>query len=355
MSLPALAWVVFFLVAAELALRSWITWPNADISPPHYRNDFPYRGWPEYVSQREDHKDLILIGNSQGVGVEFSDRESIYAHRLYREIRRHDDELRLHNWSQTGVMTHQIGILTASALAGKPHALILVVSLTNFNKSAAGVLHRDATDVSLLLGTELMGTRWSGIPGLERSRTDDKLLTLFQSVSDIGRSRELLLDIAAGRVERRLHRFVFGVRRMQNTQRALKDRPVSVTRRINRPLQVPMTHDHWDRQFREQQYPVLENYYDWLQPRLRDAGTRLIWVWMPHGNLGREGAALSAMTPVKAEFCGRLRADGHSCTDLHGQMSAEDFAHDDISSHLSRSGHARMADLMMPVILDALH
>ncbi len=352
--IPSFAWALLFLASIELLLRFWIAWPNEDLSTPSYRNDFPYRGWPEYVSQREGQKDLILIGNSQGVGAEFPRVEDIYAHKLYHTLKAADPQIRLHNWSQLGVLTHQLAILTDRALRPPPRAILMLVSLANFNPHSTDLLGRDATDIPLILGADRM-LGGAGIPGLLETRLDARLTYSFQNFSDIGRSRTAFQDMLAEKLPVRHHRLVFGGRHIRSARIPLHQRPKRSDTRIQRPLQVPMDHERWETQFRQKQLPEALGFYRWLHARLTPLNTRLVWVWMPHGNRANETAALSAMRSIKQEFCQRLIADGHQCEDLDGKLPMAAFLNQDVASHLSRTGHDLMAEMLTPIIINGLH
>ena len=348
---------VFILLLVELFIRGLVSWPNEAAEPPYLRNPTPYRGWPEYVSRTEaNKKNLILLGNSQGVGTELPDVSTIYAYKAYNALAKRDPSLALHNWSVTGLLAHQLELLSLKALSYDPALLILSVSLHNFNPTGELTLIRDETDIPLLMwDVDVLSRDWLRTSLVRNSSSSELVRIFFNKVSAIGRARTAGFDRLAQEVPWKMHRLVFGHRRPQPVLTPIYDRKETSQPTQIRPLQINSPESHWDRQFRGKQLPVALEFYGRLKQKSMEHGTKIVWVWMPFARRDDTSTLLDAMQKIHIEFCALVIADGSKCLDFSEELDPDYFISADLSSHLTRTGHEQMAKLVTTEILDALY
>ncbi len=101
LSRSAFPWFVLLLAVGEILAWRGLPYqlgPKADETT---RNPTKHRGWPEYLDVEDDERPLVvLISNSQGVGGEIDDRNSIYPAVLSERLAR--EGFRFENWSTGG-------------------------------------------------------------------------------------------------------------------------------------------------------------------------------------------------------------------------------------------------------------
>ena len=356
LSRSAIFYCVLSLLLAELVVSKIVGWPNEQAEPPYLRNETPYRGWPEYVSNVEKKRDIVLLGNSQGVGTELPDVSSIYAAQVNDALARHDHSIALHNWSVTGLLAHQLELLSLKALSHGPELIVLSVSLHNFNPTGKLTLSRDETDISLMTWDTTLLSRDLLSSSLIRNTSKDGLIRAWLNrVSATARSRTALFDWLASKVPWRLHRLIFGHSRPQPVLTPIYERTEILEPAPIRHLQIKSPEAHWDKQFRGKQLPVAVDYYEWLNRQAEKRGTRLLWIWMPFARRDDTSTILRSMGRIHTEFCAQLKSDGNQCVDLSQALQPDKFISGDLSSHLTRPGHSEMAGLLTKEILDALY
>ena len=333
-----------------------MSWPNEIAERPFLRNSTQYRGWPEYVSRVEQSKDLILLGNSQGVGTELPNVSDTYAAQVYDALKDRDPSLALHNWSVTGLMAHQLELLALKALSHDPALMILSVSLHNFNPTAKVSLARDETDIPLLVADPwLFGKELLNSKIIRNTAFDEIVRAVFKSISATGRSRTAGFDRLAAKIPADMERFVFGHWRPQPVLIPIHQRQEVTEPAPIRLLQINSPESHWDNQFRRKQLPVATEFYQRLKTQAEERGTKLLWIWMPFARRQDTSAILESMKKIHQEFCAKLILDGTQCVDFSDALDSQKFISPDLASHLTRPGHAEMAELMTPAIFDALY
>ena len=352
----AIFWFLLFVCLAEIGAR--FASPYSDIiaeARPYLRNPLPYRGWPEYVSVTAGRYDLVLLGNSQAVGIEYPIADDIYSSQLATLLRGNNPEVVLHNWSVVGLRHHQLELLALKAVERRQKLLIFVVSLNNFGSVTERSIVKDPTDIPELLGD------FSLFPDILRSqlavsaKLDSAILSAIRRQSALARSRTRFFDFIAQRLPRRHQAMVFGHRRSTRAMTPISQRKeVAMAQQVT-PMQVRMSKQRWINQLRTKQLIQARTLYRNVSRVLDESHSKMVWIWMPFALREDTRHILEAMQVVHQEFCQNLRADGVTCMDLSDGIAPEFFISPDLSSHLSKPGHKAMAALMEPIILDAIH
>ena len=132
--LALVSWILLLLVSGTLLTALLERWH--DTHPATMRNHHYARGWLEHAGEarpRGTNENLVvLIGNSQGFGLEVSDAQS-YARLLQDHLTRRWGNTRVLNWCLPGATGQEFVILAARAQRLNPDVLLLVTGPGNFD------------------------------------------------------------------------------------------------------------------------------------------------------------------------------------------------------------------------------
>lgn len=341
---------ILFIV--EIAARALYS-PDESLAAHNLRNTTPLRGWPEYTQRQGDTGEVILIGNSQALGQEFGDVESIYTSRLDTELGK--EGIGFRNWSVSGLRTDQMEFMVMQAIQHKPHTLVFVAGPTNQSHYQKYLFTSDLTDLHLTVGDASIWPQLKQNFFARDLEIKDVLLRSWKLNTRIGRSRERLYDELAPLIDNHHHRHIFGHKRSKLALFSIDEREDDSPTIPVRPLQNKMSAERWAEQFRQQRLPTFEQFYQHLSQRLDDHNIGLLWVWMPFALREDTDTLLAGMQQFYREACAIVTADGNTCIDLSESLSAAHFLSPDISSHLNRKGHRAFGEILAPIIKDAIH
>ncbi len=357
------SWCVLFLGLAELVARLASPYGEARPAADSPRNAWNRRGWPEYTRAPATPADplVVLLGNSQALGLELHDPEACYPARLDTRLRERHPGGRLENWASVGLRATELEVLSLQAVDRGADLLVVALSYKNFDGPGAVVLDYGGADIDLLAGRPglwrpLLETTLTG----ERTSLDDLFVRAIQLGSGLGRMRRPLLDAAARNLELPHHRMVFG----HPTARQF---PAGWAEDGGPLPSIQVAREAWRRgRGRQAILRRLETVsadhlaaplnacravIDRLVARAEAAGLPLLWVWVPMdtGGLPESMANLVETFHARASFV--LREHGVPVVDLAGLVPTEEYVS---LTHFDGDGHARMTRELLPAILDAL-
>lgn len=356
----AFFWFLVAVVGLEIGAFAVSPYRDHPAAAEVNRNPTPLRGWPEYVSgDAVDHRELVvMIGTSQGLGLEFSDDRGLFFSRMRRELAVDHPDILLENWSVAGLTTDQLELLGLQAVKRQASLVVFLVSLGNMDETHRFRLDTDAADVDLLAGDLAVWPDLYGTALFERSAYHDFLLRGLLLNTHLGRSRIAALDVAAEYLPVEKHGVVFGARRSSDARQTIVER-LDAPRRgmqfsslFSDALKLDAT--YYERQYRKRRLPVFNAVYADLRERFKAAGVDMLWVWTPLAAKGMD-KLLEGAAPIQAEICRRIEAEGWDCVDETRSLPLDHFLVGDLASHLNQKGHAELARILTPVVRDAVH
>lgn len=325
------------------------------------RNPTPLRAWPEYLSgNTAPGKDLVvLIGTSQGIGLEFSDDRRIFFSRLKRNMVRERPGVALENWSVAGLRSDQLEMLSLQAVERRASLVVFLVSLGNIDEDWRFRLDIDAADIDLLAGDPAL---WHMLPGtavFDQVHYHDVLYRALLKNSHTGRSRIAVLDTVAEYLPVAQHRAAFGAARPRNARLTVAERLETRDGGIRFNSQFPDALNrpagYYEKQYRRRRLPVFDAVYAGLRERFREAGIDMLWIWTPLAARGFEDTLLAGARPIQRDICRRIEADGWRCLDMTRVLPLDHFITGDMASHLNDKGHEALARKLTPAVVDAVH
>jgi hypothetical protein len=349
------AFVLFAIGLILLELGARLA-PNAPerLSDHQYRNSTPLRGWPEYTSRMPSDGGVILIGNSQSLGQEFSDVSKIYPYQLSQELAKQD--ISFQNWSISGARVDQLEWFAMQAAKLKPKLLVFSVSASTINAIKSYRFTTDATDLNLSIGEVSNLSKLSGNFFTRDFEVKDWLIRFLKRHSYFLRSRTEWFDYLASNAKEKHHKALFGHRRIhvarENLDLADIEEPQAGEARF---MQNRYSADRWARQFRHQNLPTFKIYFENLSKLAEKQDFKILWVWMPFAQSDSTQALGEGMGLYFKDACDIVHANNHVCIDLRNSIGPSNFVSHDISSHLSAQGHSEYAKLLLPIIKDAVH
>lgn len=352
----------FLLVLAAFEICAFLALPYRDHprAAQVNRNPTPLRGWPEYLGgDNPADKDLVvLVGTSQGLGLEMADDSGLFFSRLRRELAATHPDIVLENWSIAGLRTDQLELISLQAVKRRASLVVFLLSLGNIDEDWRFRLDMDAADVDLLAGDPRLWPWMSDTALFERTTYHDFLLRALLLNSNLARSRIAVLDAAAGEVPRDRHRAVFGAVRPAYARRPIaagqpQQRPIRINSLSSRGLSRPP--EYFERQYRRRRMPVFEALYPGLRERFGHAGIDVVWIWTPLAASGFEDTLLAAAEPIHRDICRRMQSDGWQCLDRSRALPLDHFLVGDLASHLNEKGHEALARILTPIVADAVH
>ncbi len=352
-------WFVLLLLGAEAAAWAWIHRQPVELDG-HRRNATPLRNWPAYTACRRDGDRplVVLIGNSQAVGPEFSDSDDIYFAMLQDRLAAEGLDVDLRNWSVNGLRTNQLELLSLKALRCGASSLIFVLSLPNITEMHDYRLVNHAADVDRLAGEPGLWPTLRGSLVAELASPNDFIMATLRRHVALLSAREQWLDRAASALDRRLFHAFTGHLRQPFSHLTLAERAErSGGGRMNLGFEIgSRVHgDLWRRTIERQRMPVFERVYANLDRQLERHGARLAWVWSATRAEGRGLELVEVADEFQQRICQRLEDDGRPCHDFTHAMSPASFFDVGLGSHFNREGQRHFADLLYPVVRVAVH
>ncbi len=360
------AFVLFLalLLSAEFVasrLSPYRLHPTASEAP---RNPLPLRGWPEYLKRGPSTSDtnIAIVSNSQGVGLELTDPENLYTQILERALVDRGRHTNVENWSISGLRSDQIELLSMTAARREIDLLVVVTEIKSIDIAGSTRLGANADDLDLIAGNPAYWPMILNSPLLHDTDWDKLLQRFFVLNSAIVRLRPYALDRFATLLPLDLHNTVFGHRRSRLALNPAGPRQVTPASLITGDTSAGVnagvagvSAETWERQFRRYREPTFEKLFQSIHPRLRAAGTTLVWVWMPiyPGNVTSD--LRIAARPVYGDLCAIMHEQKVRCVDLTESLPATSFFTASTSSHLNADGHLALSELLLPLIDDALH
>lgn len=347
--------IVFILGLICLELGARLA-PNAPerLSEHQYRNSTPLRAWPEYTSRAHSDNGVILIGNSQALGQEFSDVTKIYPYQLSKELAK--DDISFQNWSISGMRVDQLEWFAMQAAKLKPKLLVFSVSASTINPIKSYRFTTDATDLNLSVAEVSNLTNLSGNFFARDFELKDWLIRFLKRHSYFLRSRTEWFDFLAEDVNGKQHKSLFGHKRLNtaliNLDQTNIEEPQAGQARF---IQNNYSAERWARQFNHQNLPTFKIYFENLNRLANKYDFNVLWVWMPFAHSDSTQALARGMGLYFNEACKIVRDHGQQCIDLRDSIDSNHFVSRDISSHLSAQGHTEYAELLLPIINDAIH
>jgi hypothetical protein len=355
-----LVWFALFLVCAELTLLAFDS-RHAFDHDDYLRNITPLRNWPEYTAcDREPGRPLaVLIGASQSMSPEFPDSRDTWFSMVRDRLEASGHAVDLRNWSVTGIRSDQIELLSLKALQCGAKAIIYVLSLANIDEKSSFRFDSHAADVDLIAGEPGL---WPLLPGslvFDSARIDQIALRVLRRGTATLRTRDRLFDVVAAHLDRRRVYHLLGHVRPPNSGASLRQRAAIVGDGFIDPGfmvgDVPIDKDYWRLQLESQRMPVFDAMYPNLDRRLQARGATLAWVFTAVNAQDRSLRLLEVSEEFHTRICERLHADGRACHDLSRAMPEQDFFPAGIASHFNAPGQRSFAELIYPIIEDAVH
>jgi len=353
-------WFLALLLCGEVVASIYAPYRHLPTASETARNPLPLRGWPEHLRPGDGVRaaNVAIVSNSQGVGMEVADPQDLYPHHLEQAFKATGHDVNIENWSVSGLRSDQIELLSMVAAERAMDLLVIVTEIKSLDVTGSTRLGANSDDLDLVAGharfwpailsSRLLGeTRW------------DELLHRFLAVnSGIVRLRHYALDLLAAILPLEDHVLVFGHRRSRYALDPVASRPVTPGSDLPREegvsyITVPA--GTWETQFRRNRVPTFDKLFPQLDERLRESGTKLVWTWMPIYPGASTADMRAGAEPVYRDLCTRMSRAGVRCLDLTDALPATAFVTASASSHLNRTGHRTMADLLLPTIDDALH
>lgn len=355
-------WFALLLLGAEAVALAWVQRQPVELDG-YRRNATPLRNWPAYTACRRDGDRplAVLIGNSQAVGPEFADSNDIYVAMLQDRLAADGLDVDLRNWSVNGLRTNQLELLSLKALRCGASSLIFVLSLPNITEMHDYRLVNHAADVDRLAGEPMLWPYLHGSLVAELASPNDFIMATMRRHVALLSAREHLLDRTASTLDRRAFHALTGHLRRPNSRLTLAERAERAEQdgngRINLGFEFgsPVHADLWRRQIERERMPVFERVYANLDRRLERHDARLTWVWSATRAEGHELDLVEVADAFQRSICQRLTDDGRPCHDLTRAMPRESFFDVGLGSHFNRDGQRRFADLVYPIVRDALH
>lgn len=355
-----LVWLALFLACSELASLALESRHTVDHDH-HLRNITPLRNWPRYTEcDRNPGRPLaVLIGASQSMSPEFADSRDTWFAMVRDRLEASGHDIDLRNWSVTGIRSDQIELLSLKALQCGAKAIIYVLSLANIDEKASFRLDSHAADVDLIAGEPRL---WPLLPGslvLDSASLDQIAIRFLRREISMLRARDRLFDEVAARFDRRQVLYLLGHSRPPHSGWNIRERLARAPEgNVDPGLvvgEVPIYHDYWRLQLEQQRMPVFDGIYTNLHRRAGEQGAELAWVFTAVNAQGRSLELLEVSEEFHARICARLRADGRACHDLSRSLHEADFFSAGIASHFNTRGQRSFAELIYPIIEDAVH
>ncbi len=355
--------LVLFLVLLLLAeiivanLNPYRRYSTASETP---RNPLPLRGWPEYLREGAGTSDVnvAIISNSQGVGLELADPAGVYSHLLEQRLVGRGRDINVENWSVSGLRSDQVELLSMTAAHRQLDLLVIVTEIKSIDIAGTTRLGANADDLDLVAGNPVYWPMIRNSPLLQDTDWDDLLRRFFTLNSAIVRLRPYAMDRLAAVLPPALHHSVFGHRRSRyalSPTAGPQTNRGSDTPRDTGTSVVGIPAGDWERQFRRNRVPTFEMLFRSIHPRLRDADTALLWIWMPIYPGEVTSALRRGGRPVYRDLCAKMSSAGVQCVDMTESLPAASFVTASASSHLNPAGHQAMAELLLPLIEDAIY
>ncbi len=335
--------------------------PRLELVANPTRNETQKRNWPEYLtdSVRNNKEDLLVyISNSQAVGTEIRDSSAIYPSFVRSKMAQSNPNVRMENWSVSGLTAEHIELLVLQAQQRNAKYLVLAVSMLNFDSLRNYRFNTDSTDINLLVGKPSFWLALTDTFIGQYVDWDAKISRLFHLYSQAFRAKIYAFDLAAEKIERKWHQPLFGHVRTRDALKSIKqlapesaaEIEVEAFRLTNR-----MTTSMWRKSFQISNEPRLKAVYSKLRTRLKKSGIKLVWIWVPVGRNADNLEAVSGQQEIVDTHCQGVRLDGWICEDLSQALEQSLFIPSIFSSHLTLEGHRALARIISPILQRAIY
>jgi len=350
-------WLILIILILEAFAAIKVPYARQPKASTVYRNPTPHRGWPEYIKgQKGPHRKLvIIISNSQGIGWESARPESLYTAELEKEFALLNIPVEIENWSNGGITTPDIELLSFKAIQRKPDLLLFILGYNNFDFPPQLYLDYSPSDINLLAGEPSFWPYLKDTTFFKNTTFDDIMRRFLLIHSALARSRIALYDALAEHIPLEYHKYIFGHSRepLIRLDEALERRPRS------RPLPPPkhilelanLALPALPVENMRQRLETFNIFYPMLNKRLSKNHIPFIWVWMPVASEVFPRESKRVMRVFEIETGKLIHNSTAKYIDLTYALPGKYFY---MLNHLDEDGHKALSKILLPIIKDGL-